>query len=169
VIIFIPFTPDLDRSSFECGRPELDRWFREFAGQQERDDSARTTLAVDESETRIAAFFTLVAYRIEVDNLTESLAGRSRRYPMSALLLARMAVDRRYQGSGLGKIVLVAALKCAADVARDIGFEIVVVDAMDEDAACFYLKHGFRRFEDHSLKLFMTTKNLRATFDADQT
>jgi hypothetical protein len=45
-----------------------------------------------------------------------------------------------------------------------IGFEIVVVDALDESAACFYLKHGFHRFADHSLKLFMTTKDLRATF-----
>lgn len=168
MILFIPFTAALDRSSFDCGRPALDRWFRESAGQQERENSARTTLAVDESETRIAGFFTLVAYRIEVDNLTESLAGRSPRYPMSAVLLARMAVDRRYQGDGLGKIVLVEALRRAADVSREIGFEIVVVDAMDEDAACFYLKHGFRRFEDHSLKLFMATKDLRAAFDADR-
>jgi len=169
VIIFIPFEPTLDRSSFDCGKPELDRWFREAAGQQERNNSARTTLAVDEREARIAGFFTLVAFRIEIDSVPEAVAGHASRYPMSAVLLARLAVDRRYQGDGLGKIVLLEALKRVAGASRDIGFEIVVVDALDEDAACFYLKHGFRRFTDHSLKLFMTTRNLRASFDADST
>lgn len=48
--------------------------------------------------------------------------------------------------------------------ADNIGFEVIVVHALHEDAACFYLKHGFRRFVDHKLNLFLTTKELRATF-----
>ena len=50
--------------------------------------------------------------------------------------------------------------------ARTLGFEVVVVDAIHEDAACFYLKYGFRRFFDHELRLFMTAADLRATFGA---
>lgn len=78
--------------------------------------------------------------------------------------IARLAVDVHYQGKGVGKIVLFTALEYLARTSQAIGFEIVAVDALDETAACFYLKHGFRRFADHSLKLFMTTKDLRATF-----
>ena len=61
---------------------------------------------------------------------------------------------------------LAAADGASATAAASIGFEMVVVHALHEDAACFYLKHGFQRFLDHDLSLFMTTKDLRATFGA---
>ena len=78
--------------------------------------------------------------------------------------IARLAVDVHYQGKGVGNIVLFTALEYLARASQAIGFEVVVVDALDESAACFYLNLGFRRFADHNLKLFMTTKDLRATF-----
>ena len=82
---------------------------------------------------------------------------------MSAMLLARLAVDVRYQGTGIGRILLFEALKRLATSSNDIGFE-VVVDAIDEAAAGFYEKYGFRRFDGHDLRLFMLTRHLRATF-----
>lgn len=167
MIIFIPFTKDLDRGAFSCGKPELDLWLRTSAGQQERSNSARTILAVDEREACIAAYFSLVTHRVEVDELTESVARPGRRYPMSAMLLARLAVDLKYQGNGFGKMVLFEALSRLSEAAQSIGFELVIVHALDEDAAAFYLKFGFQRLADHSLTLFMTAKNLRATFESE--
>jgi predicted N-acetyltransferase YhbS len=84
-------------------------------------------------------------------------------------LLARLAVDRSYQGSGIGRLLLFDALARLERNSHDIGFELVVVDALHEDAACFYLTYGFRRVLDHELKLYMTTKALRARFAADPT
>lgn len=165
MLIVIPFEPQLDRTTFRCGRPVLDEWLQRYAGQQERDHSARTTYLVDEREACIAGYFTLVTYRLEIEDLTPEITRRPR-YPMSAMLLARLAVDTRYQGDGLGKILLFEALQRLARSSEDIGFEVVVVDALDEDAACFYLKYGFRRFADQTLRLFMMTKDLRATFAA---
>jgi len=159
----MPFERALDRTGFACGRPELDTWLRESAGQQERAGSARTTFAVDEKEARIAGYFSLVTYQLRPSEAPGPLAGK-RRYPIPAVLIARLAVDKHYQGRGIGKIVLFTALEYLAKTSQAIGFEIVVVDALDDSAACFYLKHGFRRFAEHSLKLFMTTKDLRATF-----
>jgi len=165
MFLVMPFEPQLDRSGFRCGKPSLDEWLQRYAGQQEKDNSARTTYLVDEREARIAGYFTLVTYRLEVEDLTPELTRRPR-YPMSAMLLARLAVDLRYQGRGLGKVLLFEALQRLARGSEDIGFEIVVVDALDEDAACFYLRFGFRRFAESSLRLFMTTRDLRATFAA---
>lgn len=85
---------------------------------------------------------------------------------MPAVLLARLAVDRDYQGAGIGRLLLLDALRRFERASYDIGFEAVVVDALHEDAACFYLKYGFRRFLDHELTLFMTTRDLRATLAA---
>ena len=166
MLIVMPFEPQLERTSFRCGKPSLDDWLHRYAHQQEKDNSARTTYLVDEREARIAGFFTLVTYRLEVEDLTPAVKRRPR-YPMSAMLLARLAVDGRYQGRGLGRVLLFEALKRLARGSEDIGFEVVVVDALDEDAACFYLRYGFRRFAEHDLRLFMMTKDLRATFAAE--
>lgn len=80
------------------------------------------------------------------------------------MLIARLAVDRGYQGRGTGRLLLFDALQKLVSAADSIGFEMVVVHALHEDAACFYRKHGLRRFLDHDLSLFLTTKDLRATF-----
>jgi predicted N-acetyltransferase YhbS len=85
---------------------------------------------------------------------------------MPAMLLARLAVDVSWQGRGIGKLLLVDALERLLDVSRSVGFEVVVVDAIDADASMFYRRYGFTPFEDHSLRLFMTTKRLRSSFAA---
>jgi GNAT superfamily N-acetyltransferase len=170
VLLVIPYTREsrelLKHRPFKCGEPDLDRWLHEQAGQQDRRNNARTFLLADESESRVAGYYTTLTYEIAPETIGESL-GNARRYPVPCVLLARLAVDQDYQGHGVGKLLLFDALQRLERSSRDIGFELVVVDALNEDAACFYLKHGFRRFADHPLKLFMTTKSLRATFAAE--
>lgn len=110
-------------------------------------------------------YYASPTYELSSEVVGESW-GRARRYPMPAVLLARLAVDRDYQGAGIGRLLLLDALRRFERASYDIGFEAVVVDALHEDAACFYLKYGFRRFLDHELTLFMTTRDLRATLAA---
>ncbi|NTW41384.1 MAG: GNAT family N-acetyltransferase [Cellulomonadaceae bacterium] len=153
-------------SPFECGEEALDRWLKEQAGQADRHNGARTWLGADEAEVRIAGYYSTLAYRLQPEEVGQAL-GSPRRYPVPAVLLARLAIDRDYQGQGIGKLLLFDALARFARTSHDLGFELVVVDALHEDAACFYLKYGFRRFADHELRLFMTTRDLRATFDAE--
>jgi len=86
-----------------------------------------------------------------------------RRYPIPAVLLARLAVDSSLQGCGLGSRLLLHALGEIAEAARHVGFEVVVVDAIDPDAVTFYAQRGFTQFEDHELRLFMPVKDLLAT------
>ncbi len=163
MFIFIPFEPELDRSRFCCGKTELDEWFRLQAGQQERRDAARTTFGVDEAQARIASYFTLVTYRLEPTGLESSPLGR-RRYPVPAMLLARLAVDVDYQGCGLGKITLVTALGQLMGVSSQVGFEAVVVDAIDDEAVAFYERFGFQKLSDDGRRLVIATKTLRRTF-----
>ena len=54
------------------------------------------------------------------------------------------------------------ALSEIARASRSVGFEIVVVHAIDPEAVIFYARAGFTRFEDHPLHLFMTVKSLVA-------
>ncbi len=63
------------------------------------------------------------------------------------LLLARLALDAREQGTGLGADLLRDALIRAIAGARQYGARAVVVDAIDEPAAAFYRHHGFLALE----------------------
>jgi GNAT superfamily N-acetyltransferase len=152
---------------FRCGEPELDDWLAKYASQSEKKDNVRTTLLLDEQEGRIAGYYSMRTFELSAADAT-STDGRSRRYPVPAMLLARLAVDSDYQGRGTGRLLLFDALQKLLAAAQNIGFEVIVVHALHEDAACFYLKHGFRRFLDHNLSLFLTTKDLRATFTMDE-
>jgi GNAT superfamily N-acetyltransferase len=169
MIIVRDFSRELVKHSpFACGESSLDRWLKEQSGQQDRRNGVRTFLAADEAAVRVAGYYSTVTYELTPEDAGETF-GRIPRYPVPAVLLARLAVDRSYQGSGIGRLLLFDALARLERNSHDIGFELVVVDALHEDAACFYLKYGFRRFLDHELKLYMTTKDLRATFAADLT
>ena len=164
MLIARPFDPAALRlHRFSCGEPELDEWLAKYAGQSERKDNVRTTLLLDEQQGRIAGYYSMRTFELAAVDATSG-TGRTRRYPVPAMLIARLAVDSDYQGRGAGRLLLFDALEKLAAAAGDIGFELVVVHALHEDAACFYLKHGFQRFLDHDLSLFITTKDLRATF-----
>lgn len=152
---------------FRCGEDLLDEWLTKYAGQSERKDNVRTTLLLDEQQGRIAGYYSMRTFELAAADAVAA-TGRSRRYPVPAMLIARLAVDRDYQGRGTGRLLLFDALQKLAAAADDIGFEMVVVHALHEDAACFYLKHGFQRFLDQELSLFITTRDLRATFAASR-
>ena len=84
-------------------------------------------------------------------------------YPIPAVLLARLAVDIDFQGRGIGAKLSVHALSQIAEASRHVGFEVVVVHAVDRDAVTFYAQRGFNQFQDHDLYLFMPVKRLLAT------
>jgi len=153
----------VQHSTFECGEPVLDDWLKHYAGQNEKRDATRTFLLLDEIEAAVAGYATTVTHRLDPDEASSGL-GQVRRYPVPTVLVARLAVDRRYQGHGIGRMLLFDILTRLERASHDVGFEFVIVDALHESAACFYLKHGFQRFASHSLKLFMSTKSLRGTF-----
>jgi predicted GNAT family N-acyltransferase len=79
-------------------------------------------------------------------------------------LLGRLAIDNKYQGKGIGKILLIDALKRSYENAKSIGSFAVVVDPIDKNAECFYEKYDFIKLPD-SKKMFITTKTLKELFD----
>lgn len=82
---------------------------------------------------------------------------------MLALLLARLAVDRQSQGLGIGSALLLDAIRRTARVSLEVGFEVLVVQAVDAWAAEFYRQRGLMPFDDQPQHLFLTTKQIRRT------
>lgn len=162
----VAFDRRFDRSEFSCGKESLDTWLKQYAGQSERRDTTRTFLAVEPASDRVVGYYATTAIELNLNPEAAAFGVGRRRYPMPAVLIARLAVDRGGQGHGVGKSLLVDALQRIAEVSGAVGFEVVVVDAIDADASTFYRRYGFHAFADDELRLFMTTKTLRATFAA---
>jgi GNAT superfamily N-acetyltransferase len=74
--------------------------------------------------------------------MSPEIAKKLPRYPVvPAVLLGRLAVDRRYHGMGLGGVLLGDALMRTARA--ELGVFAMVVDATDEAAQRFYERYGF--------------------------
>jgi GNAT superfamily N-acetyltransferase len=70
-------------------------------------------------------------------------------------LLARVAVDRRFQGQGVGELLLFDVLGRAVVISEQTGLYAVVLDALTESAKTFYLRYGFRELLDDPFHLYL--------------
>lgn len=139
---------------FRNQHPSLVEYLRRFALRHaEKDLLARTFLVIDEIEEaeRLAGYFTLATASVEriAVSSVESLQ-RLPGFPIPAVLLARLAVDERAQGQGLGRYLLEEGLGLTLQLARSgpVSFRLLVTDAIDEVAATFYERFGFTRLTD---------------------
>jgi predicted N-acetyltransferase YhbS len=151
-------------SSFKCGREELDRWLRAHAGQGQRRNTARTFVVCRRRETDVVGFYTLVASQVEQSKATgEVQRGTSQHFPIPVCLIARLAVDRSSQGSGLGRSLLLDALRRTERAARTVAMRAVLVHALDEEAAGFYERFGFKPASTDPLTLRVPLDAVRTT------
>ena len=135
-------TPEDDRSAFRSGNGELDRFFTRYAGQNQfRHHIGTSYVAVDEKGV-IAGFATVAASELAPDTMRASKRKGLPKYPVPVLRLARLAVDERVKGHGVGSLLLRAVLVLARHMAEDVGCVGVVLDAKTE-AVPFYEKLGF--------------------------
>ena len=130
-----------DRSRFQSGDPDLDRFFHKFAGQNQfRHYVGTTYVAVDDRQ--ILGFATVAPGHVEIDGVPATMRKKLPRYPLPVLRLARLAVDVSARGQGLGRQLLRFVLGLADRMANDYGCVGVVVDAKP-DAVEFYARYGF--------------------------
>ncbi|MEO1245535.1 MAG: GNAT family N-acetyltransferase [Pseudomonadota bacterium] len=134
--------PRDDRTAFRSGNIDLDRFFQRYAGQNQfRHHIGTTYVAV--REDRIAGFATVSSGEIVTEKLSKSLRKRLPDYPLPILRLARLAVDEKFQGYGIGRLLLRAMLELALEMRDRVGCIGVVVDAKP-DAVTFYSSLGFK-------------------------
>jgi GNAT superfamily N-acetyltransferase len=71
--------------------------------------------------------------------------------------LARLAVDLKQQGQGLGELLLADALQRCLHISESIGMIGVIVDAKDARACGWYERYEFDRLPDSPLTLWLPT------------
>lgn len=153
---------------FESGQPALDRWLIQYAGQNERRNTARTYLAVDDRDA-VVGYYSLVASEIKQADATAALkAGSSPHFPIPACLLTRLAVDRRHQGRKVGSKLLFHALGRVLRASRYVGLRGLVVSAIDAKAADFYGHFAFDALDSDRRKLMVPLETIERLASSTQ-
>ena len=93
----------------------------------------------------------------EINNFWKGLAN----HPIGIVLLARLAVDNRQQGKGLGKALLFDALSRIEEAADIVAVRAVMVHAIDEAARRFYEHFEFEPSPVDPFQLLLLLKDLR--------
>lgn len=147
-------------TGFSCGNELLDRWLVRYAGQNQRRDAARTFVAATNVQ-RVYGYYTLVAGQLDHHEATpETRRGLSQRFPVPVAVLARLAVDVMQQNRGIGAALLNDALTRVVRASEQVAVRAVVVHAVDDHAAQFYERFGFRALSTAPLTLMVTLAEL---------
>jgi GNAT superfamily N-acetyltransferase len=150
-----------DLAAFDSGNEDLDSWLSRHALAAQQMDSARTFVLTRSS--RVCGYFSLTMGSVLRSDAPAKLVRGLPAYPVGMVLLARLAVDRRDQGKGLGAHLLAEALRKAVTAGEAAAARLVVVDAIDEDAVASYERYGFVAAPEHDRRLYRRMKDLRSS------
>ncbi len=152
-----------NRRPFDCGVEELDRYFHTRITQDARKHIAAPFVAVNPQDNSIAGFYTISMSSIITTEFPEEIAGKLPRYPVTpAALIGRLAVDKQHRGKGVGKLLLMDALR--RSVASEVAAFCIAVEAKDDNACGFYRNFGFIDLPDTPNRLFLPVKTVMKLF-----
>lgn len=156
---------DHNRESFDCGKEQLNRYLKNQASQDVKRKLSACFVLAENGTGIVQGYYTLSNSSIPLDNFSEQIR---KKLPHSyksipATLLGRLAIDKKHQGRGIGKILLIDALKRSYAISKEIGSFAIVVDPIDDEARNFYRKYDFIELPD-SEKMFIATHTLKELF-----
>jgi GNAT superfamily N-acetyltransferase len=150
-----------DVSQFDCDEPVLNDWLRRHALQNQQSGASSTYVILD--ETRVTGYYSLAAGSVARE-MTPSRVRRNVPDPVPVVILGRLAVDRAFQGQGLGRALLRDAVLRVMQAADIIGVRAILVHALSDKARRFYEDSGFASSPINPLTLMITVAEAMAAF-----
>ena len=133
-----------DGSTFDSGEPVLDEWLRRRAWNNYLTAASRTYVVCPTGSSRIVGYFALSMGQILADEATGAMRRNMPKF-IPAVVLGRLAIDRAWQGKGLGRALLADAIQRSLRASAEVSARLVIVQAISPTAEAFYLHHGFTR------------------------
>ena len=158
--------------NFDCGDEPLNNYLKRYAWTNQQKISIGVThVAVDESAPHtVLGYFTLATSSVPRDKLPKKYVRGLPPYDLPLILLARLAVDKRFSGRGLGHALISEALKITLRVADEVGCRCIVTDAYP-DKAGWYARYGFLPLEGAAAtspqRMFLDVRTIRRASSID--
>lgn len=153
-----PIAAHHETDAFSCGKPALDAWLKTRALANQRNGFA--VVMVAHEANRVAGFYAPAPTAILPASMPRSLRTGQPLTPVPCLLLGQLATDREWAGRGLGTALLAHALRRTVRAPELVGGRALVVKAIDEEAADFWRRRGFRPSRDDDKLLFRSMADI---------
>ncbi len=153
-----PINETHDVLSFHSGEASLDDWLRKRALANQEQGASRTYVIAEGS--RVIGYYALAAGAI----ISSETAGRVRRNmpdPIPVMVLGRLAIDKNWQGKGIGSDLLRDAVVRTLQAAEIVGIRALLVHALHQKAGQFYEKAGFSCSPTNPLVYMLLLKDAR--------
>jgi GNAT superfamily N-acetyltransferase len=156
---------------FDCGDEPLNNYLKRHAWTNQQKVSIGVTyVAVDESAPNaVLGYFTLATSSIPRERFPKKFVRGLPPYDLPLILLARLALDNRFSGRGLGHAMISEALKITLRVADEVGCRCIVTDAYP-DKTSWYARYGFVPIEGvaaSSQKMFLDVRTIRRALSSE--
>ena len=151
-------------NGFDCGSRAQSVWLVEHALQAHRAGLSRVYVVrdTDHPDQRVAGYYALAAGSVAPADGSLRLRQGAGRYHQPVVILTRLGVDRAAQGAGLGRALVVDALRRIAAAADVIGVRAVLIHCEAEAARDFYLRLAkFEASPTDPMHLLLLMKDLR--------
>lgn len=137
-------TESHDSAAFDSGEPALDEWLRQRAWNNLQLAASRTYVVCPTGSSTIIGYAALSMGQILGQEVTGSMRRNMPKH-IPAVVLGRLAIDRAWQGKGLGRALLADVVRRALLASAEVSARLVIVHALSPAAEAFYLHHGFTR------------------------
>jgi GNAT superfamily N-acetyltransferase len=156
-----------DAGSFDCGDAPLNNYLKKHAWpNQEKRSIGVTYVAVEEAAPRrILGYFTMAMSGVPRDAFPAKYVRGLPNYDLPLILLARLAVDKRFAGKGIGHALISEAFRIGLRLSTEIGCRCIVTDAY-RDRTGWYARYGFVPIEggapEGPQRMFLDIRTIRA-------
>ncbi|MGA7793285.1 MAG: hypothetical protein WCA19_09615 [Candidatus Acidiferrales bacterium] len=158
-----PINKKHDRESFDCGEEALNEFLRRYARKSHELGGAKTFLAIDDADKRtVLGFYSLCPASVDYSKTPEIIRRGLARHDVPGFRLARLAVDLRVQGKGIGGQLLLAAGRRCLLASAEVGGVVLVIDAKNEKVARWYGGYGAVPLLDAPLSLLLPLATISA-------
>ena len=158
---------------FDCGDEPLNNYLKRHAwANQQKSSIGVTYVAVDEgAPLSVIGYFTLATASVPRNAFPKKYVRGLPPYELPLILMARLAVDRRFSGKGLGHALISEAFKIALRVADDVGCRCIITDAY-QDRVDWYARYGFVALEGAAesgpRRMFLDIRTIRVALRGTQ-
>ncbi|TPQ38574.1 GNAT family N-acetyltransferase [Bradyrhizobium guangdongense] len=151
-----PLSSSHDVARFDCGKIPLNDWLKHTALKAEG-RSARCYVATRRQS--VVGYYCLAAGAVEHQGAPRKLR-RNLPNPTPVVIIGRLAVDKEYQGKGLGRALLQDALLRVTKASELVGARAILVHAVDQESVPFYARYGFKSFPVGNRTLYLSIEEI---------
>jgi GNAT superfamily N-acetyltransferase len=144
---------------FDCGKQELNLFLFKYALENQRSNSSQTYVAVQNK--KVIGCYSLSVGAAEHHEAPTRIAKGLAKHPIPLMILTRLAVDKRKQGTGIGKGLLKNALLRTVQAADIAGIRAMIVHAKDEEVKTWYRGFYFEQSPTDPLHLYLLMKDIK--------